>query len=50
MPKLDKKKKVLLKIQKDKKKAWGLCDKLQEPRRNENKIRAKQLGVPVTLY
>lgn len=28
----------------------GLCDKLQEPRKNENKMRAKQLGVPVTFY
>lgn len=27
-----------------------MCDKLQEPRRNENKMRAKQLGVPVTFY
>lgn len=48
MLKLDKN--VFVKIQKDKKKTWDLCDKLQEPRRNENKIRAKQLGVPVTFY
>lgn len=45
-------KKVLVKIQKNKKKKkdLGLCDKVQEPRRNENKMRAKQLGVPVTFY
>lgn len=48
MLKLDKN--VFVKIQKDKKKTWDLCDKLQEPRRNENKMRAKQLGVPVTFY
>lgn len=33
-----------------KKKDQGLCDKLQEPWRNENKKRAKQLRVPVTFY
>lgn len=44
-------KKVLVQIQKDeKKKDQGLCDKVQERRRNENKMRAKQLGVPVTFY